>query len=320
MLVSVIIPVYNAEKYLRECLDSVINQTLKDIEIVIVDDGSTDSSSKIIDEYTVKYKNIVSIHTENRGIIEARKAGYDLCHGQYICWVDNDDFIEPNMLQKLYETAKKGGGDYVFCDYDFYPKKVSTKEKWFKEYKGEVNWWFIERNTHPWNKMVSRELCEEFGMSERLKEYGDSVYVGLLLHAKHIQSIPDVLYHYRVGHLSVSGGSFKNKVAYYKKVAQITKKQKAFLKGTEYEKDLSEYFDYRYIYSLLQLMVVSAYNSDKRVYDEAKQELIRMNYSTNKLVKTILDYNHGKKKSLILRKIIPTNYLLASAISKAAFR
>lgn len=92
------------------------------------------------------------------------------------------------------------------------------------------------------------------------------------------------------------------------------------MKGTEYEKDLDEYFDYRYIYSLLQLMVVSVYNSDKCAYDEAKQELIKMEYSTNKLTKIILDYNHGERKPLVLREIIPANYLLASAVSKAVFR
>lgn len=275
--VSVIIPVYNAEEYIEQCLESLVNQTLKTMEIVIVNDGSTDNSNKIIELYKNKYSNIVVIEQTNNGIAKARQAGYRIAKGDYIGWVDNDDFVEPDMYERLYDRAVAENADYIYCNYDFYPQKISYKEKWFKEYKGIIDWDFIERNTHPWNKLVKRELCESISMLDLLGEFGDSVYVKLLLHAKRIVCVHDCLYHYRVGHSSVSG-SYKGKTNYFLDVAERAKRQKTFIKNTKYEVSLNKYFEYRYIFALLQLCCVSAYNSNKKIYFSALKELNLLKY------------------------------------------
>ena len=114
--VSVIIPVYNVGKYLRKCLDSVINQTLKDIEIICVNDGSTDNSGKILDEYAAKDKRIKVIHQENQGLGAARNVGIDLAKGEYIGFVDSDDWISTGFYEKLYETAKRENSDISACN------------------------------------------------------------------------------------------------------------------------------------------------------------------------------------------------------------
>lgn len=101
---SIIIPVYNVAPYLRECLDSVLSQTIEDLEVLAVDDGSTDESGKIIDEYAVKDQRITVLYKGNGGVSSARNAGIDLAQGEFLCFVDGDDIVSPTYLQDLYEA------------------------------------------------------------------------------------------------------------------------------------------------------------------------------------------------------------------------
>ena len=114
--VSVIIPVYNVEKYIDKCLSSLVNQTLKDIEIIVVNDGSPDNSQKIIDKYVKKYpKKIKSFIKENGGQGSARNFGLTKANGEYIGYVDSDDYVELDMYEKLYNKAKTNNYDIVTC-------------------------------------------------------------------------------------------------------------------------------------------------------------------------------------------------------------
>ena len=123
--VSVIIPCYNVEKYLRECLDSVINQTLKDIEIICVDDGSTDSTGRVLDDYASKDCRIKVIHKSNSGYGASMNMGLDMAEGEYIGIIESDDFAEINMFEDLYSLAQEHNADIV-------------KSNWY-EYKGDTN-------------------------------------------------------------------------------------------------------------------------------------------------------------------------------------
>ena len=111
--VSVIVPVYNAEKYLSECVDSILGQTLKDIEVILVDDGSTDSSPEICDLYILNDSRVKVIHKPNGRAASARNAGLKIAKGEYIAFVDSDDWISPEMYEKMLET----GADVCLCDY-----------------------------------------------------------------------------------------------------------------------------------------------------------------------------------------------------------
>lgn len=113
--VSVVIPVYNMEKYLARCMDSVLAQTLKELEIILVDDGGSDGSVSMCDEYGKKYKNVKVLHKENGGLTSAWKAGSEAATGSYIGYVDSDDFVEPDMFERLYEEAKKEDADIACC-------------------------------------------------------------------------------------------------------------------------------------------------------------------------------------------------------------
>lgn len=116
--VSVIVPVYNTEKYLEKCLDSLVNQTLHDIEIVVVDDGSTDSSPRIIDDYKGRYPDRFVVRTQkNSGQAAARNEALKLCTGEYIGFLDSDDFVKYSMFERMYNAAISSEADYVACGY-----------------------------------------------------------------------------------------------------------------------------------------------------------------------------------------------------------
>lgn len=114
--VSIIVPVYNAAPYLKKCLDSVVNQTLENVEIIFIDDGSTDGSSEICKEYAATDSRILYYKKENEGLAAARQDGIERASGEYVGFVDSDDWLELNMYERMYEVAVKEDADVVFCN------------------------------------------------------------------------------------------------------------------------------------------------------------------------------------------------------------
>ena len=114
--ISVIVPIYNSEKFLNKCLDSIVNQTLREIEIILINDGSVDSSYQICERYAEYDKRIILINQENKGVSSARNAGIEKASGEYLGFVDSDDYIEAEMYSKLYNSAKRYDADLVNCD------------------------------------------------------------------------------------------------------------------------------------------------------------------------------------------------------------
>jgi len=115
--ISVVIPVYNVENYLKRCLDSVLNQTFQDFEIILIDDGSQDKSGKICDEYAKKDKRIKVIHKKNARVSAARNDGIKMAKGKYVSFIDSDDWIEPEMYQEMINKVEKFNLDFIMCDY-----------------------------------------------------------------------------------------------------------------------------------------------------------------------------------------------------------
>ena len=113
--ISIIVPVYKVEKYLRRCIDSIAAQTFTDWECILVDDGSPDDSGTICDEYAENDKRFRVFHQENAGVSAARNKGLDEAKGEWICFVDSDDWIEKEMLEKMYNLAVKNKAEVVVC-------------------------------------------------------------------------------------------------------------------------------------------------------------------------------------------------------------
>ena len=115
--ISVIVPVYNAASTLRKCVDSLLAQTLKDFEVLLVDDGSTDNSGALCDEYAQQNSRVKAFHKSNGGVSSARQFGIDHAQGEYTIHADPDDWVEPGMLEELYKKAKEADADMVICDF-----------------------------------------------------------------------------------------------------------------------------------------------------------------------------------------------------------
>ena len=127
--ISIIVPVYNAEVYIRRCIDSILAQTFEDFELILVDDGSPDVSGAICDEYAKNDKRIKVIHKENGGVASARQCGIDNAVGEYTIHADPDDWVEPTMLEELYNKARDTDADMVICDFYVDTDKDSIYKK-----------------------------------------------------------------------------------------------------------------------------------------------------------------------------------------------
>ena len=116
MLISVIIPVYNSEKFLNRCVDSVLKQSYKELDIILIDDGSSDKSGEMCDQYAQMDKRVRVIHQKNRGVSAARNSGLDVAIGDYCTFVDSDDYIESEMYQSMIDIAEQYNCDVIMCD------------------------------------------------------------------------------------------------------------------------------------------------------------------------------------------------------------
>ncbi len=310
--VSVCVPVYNQEKYLEECIKSLVEQTLKEIELIFVDDGSTDKSIDILKKYQQSYENIKVITQKNQGLGGARNTGIKNAVGEYIGFVDADDFIELDMYEKLYNKAKEESAEIVMCDYDFYPNSNTKKKKWFTPYKGKIDGEFLNRNTQPWNKIVSNKLIKDLNF-EFYRKNGDGMFIYLMLCANKITSINDKLYKYRVGHSSMSTNY---KMENFEISIASCIQQNELLKNTKYSEELKEYFEYRMIYTLLQAIAVAAKLGEKEIYKKYIEQLKQKKYKTNKYMDIILKKELGSLKYLGITKILPTNYYISHILTQ----
>lgn len=202
--VSVTVPVYNTSRYLKQCLDSLASQTLSDIEFIIVDDGSTDGSGGICDEYAARDNRFRVIHQPNGGLSVARQTGLDAAQGEYVIVCDSDDWAAPDMYEKLYQKAKETDADIVCCGYyaEYDGGRSVPKQTIFIE-KSEIidNFDFISRGAGgSWTKLVRKSLFDKAGASYEsgINMSEDSLIVYKLMKAdpKIVQS-NDNLYHYR---------------------------------------------------------------------------------------------------------------------------
>lgn len=203
--VSIVVPIYNLEKYVPRCMDALVNQTLEDIEIICVDDGSKDSAPQIIESYKEKYPNKVRVfHKENGGEWSARTYGLKEAKGEYVGFMDSDDVPELTWAEKLYNAAKENDADIAFSGYDRVDldtgKTVSVEMTQYGKMNKDVDWnddFIVYANPSLWNKLYRRELVKD---SEFLPFRGcnDTLFLirAYMDGAKKLTFIPDVLYHY----------------------------------------------------------------------------------------------------------------------------
>jgi len=216
--VSVIVPVYNVEKYLDECLSSLVNQTLSELEIIVVNDGTKDNSQSIIDHYVKQYPNkVVSLIKENGGLGDARNYGIPYAKGEYIGFVDSDDIVHLEMVEKMFNKAKLEDSDLVLCDLEYFYE--TSKEKMVKEglvqiENIDVNKTVFLSPLFAWNKLYRRSLFIESGLKYPVGLWYEDipVTVPFFTLAKKISYVHETLIYYRQRSTSIMGSVDNPKV------------------------------------------------------------------------------------------------------------
>ena len=220
-LVTIVVPMYNVEKYIEKCLDSLINQTYKNIEILVINDGSKDNSL-IIAERKAKEDNRIKIISQlNQGLSAARNTGMDNAKGQYICFVDSDDFVHPDYVKLLLECIVKNNADISVCDFLYIDEKGNTWKRKDKENKIYNNIEALkdifckEQNTEvmTWNKLYKIELFKDNNIYFPVGKYHEDNFTTykLYYYSKKVAMISDELYYYLQRNNSIMGQKFNSK-------------------------------------------------------------------------------------------------------------
>lgn len=204
-LVSIILPVYGVEKYLPECVESLLVQTHNNLEIILVDDASPDNCGAICDSYAARDSRVRVIHKKNGGAASARNAGLDAARGEYICFVDSDDVVEPDYVQTLLDTL--GDGDMAMCGFYFLSRSGSRPEKVVPGSYDRVG--FMGRFLKDWccallwNKIFRREAIGDLRMEEGHRVDDEFFTYQVALNCRRVAVTKECLYHYRLRGSSV---------------------------------------------------------------------------------------------------------------------
>lgn len=213
--ISVIMPVFNVEKFIRQSIDSVLNQTYKNLEIILVDDGSKDSSGKICDEYCKNDERIKVIHKENGGLSSARNAGLDIATGKYVMFIDSDDFYEENSCEVLYKEIENKQADFVSGNYIHvtYDGIKWTNPQFdievYNNFKLDIDDYqrsFFVMNSVVWNKIFRREFIEKHKLRFVPKALAEDAIFSTYcyVHTDKGYFINNIVYNYRQNQENVS--------------------------------------------------------------------------------------------------------------------
>ena len=212
--ISIIVPIYNMEKYLEQCLNSISNQTLREIEIVCVNDGSKDQSLHILEEFHKKDERLVIVNQENQGVSCARNAGISRATGEFVCFMDPDDwYLEPTTLESLYATAKKNGVLICggsFCRYDSRKNCYITKfDGYYSQYtfkkEGIIPYseYQYDYGYHRFIYNLDFLKKHEIYFPPYIRFQDPPFFVKAMIFAKQFYAVPMITYCYRVGHQTV---------------------------------------------------------------------------------------------------------------------
>lgn len=273
--VTVIVPIYNVEKYLSKCLDSLLEQTLEEIQILLVNDGSTDNSKKIALEYVKNNADKVQyLEKENGGLSDARNFAFPYIKGEYTAFLDSDDYVENNMYEKMYQKAKQEDSDMVECDFYWeYPQKQKLDTKPIYQGKKQM---LVEARVVAWNKLIRTSLLQETGaLFPKGYRYEDvEFFYRLIPYIEKVSFVKEPMVHYIQRENSISNSQnertkeifdvLDHVVAYYK--------EKGFWE--EYQTEL-EYVYTRYLLcsSLLRMVKIQDKTIRKKCISETWNKL-----------------------------------------------
>lgn len=308
-LISIIVPVYNVKKYIRKCIDSIIAQTYKNVEIILVDDESNDGSERICEQYKEMDKRIRVIHKKNGGLSSARNCGLEIANGQYIEFVDSDDWIEKNYTEVLYKTLKKYNADLSICGIKMCYDRKCSKMPWFgkdQSYEKEVAMEYLVGDkiisSHAWNKLYKKELFNSIRFPDG-KLYEDvRIMHNIFCKCKKIGITKEYLYNYRQREASITTeNNFKNKIEYI----EAFEKRYNDLKNTKFE----ELALYAYMRVIMYTIVMQKYSKKQiKKYKDYIKEKIKFIRGKNQR-KIFLKYASKKEKVIYLLGVVLSNHM-----------
>ena len=296
--ISIIVPIYNAEKYLNKCIDSLVNQTKKELEFILVNDGSTDSSEDIIKSY--KDKRIKYFKNKNQGIGKTRNFGIDKATGKYLMFLDSDDYLDINACEKLYNKAIKQKSDLVV--FDFNRVEETLKEVTINNFKSsslkENPNLLLDINLGPCNKLIKRELIDKSNtrFNEELK-YEDTPFVTeIIKNANKISKLNEYL-HYYVIHSNSETTVRDERVLDIIKINDIIRNQ---YKNEKYMED---------VVNKLTVRTFTNYTIQQRVQKDLKVGMKFIDEAFSYMKKNIPNYKNNKYYETrgILRRTIEKN-------------
>ena len=317
--ISIIVPVYKVEKYIEQCIDSILNQTFKDFELILVDDGSPDKCPEICDKYALKDERIKVIHKSNGGLSSARNAGIDIATGDYIGFVDSDDFVHHKMYETLYNYALEYNADISICNYIKFtsedkPKDISNINKLIniQEYSNiqALSQLYSENLGLFWGpcqKLYKRNLFNNIRF-ENGRVYEDRLICHRLLYeADKIIYIPQDFYYYRQREGSIVHSVFENK---YLDLVYAYRDTMIFFEDINL--DLKYKAQDEYIY-----MVFEYYKRIKNELNEPKSELKSIRLDFKKVINLLLkSKSHSIKEKISWIMFIYMPFLYEMVINK----
>lgn len=311
--ISVIIPVYNVEKYLYKCVDSVINQTYKNLEIILVDDGSPDNSSKICDDYAKMDERIKVVHKTNGGLSSARNSGLMVATGDYICFFDSDDFVELDIIEKLTGRIEQSEEDVCVCGYkvEVYNKKEQVESSLEVIPRWEIN---DKLSAHKyeqllgvcgyaWNKLYKREFLAVNGL---FFEEGVSLIEDLLFNSTVISKGAKVCFVSYAGYHYIQRQRETLGVKYYNNFFELRKKaieaKCAILKAWGVDEEKIEKFTQENFIDIVWGTIKNLKRSGLSLKE--KKEKIKILYQQENIKKMLKNFKPHDKKRRIKRLLL----------------
>lgn len=312
-LISIIIPVYNVEKYLKECVSSVLNQSYKNLEIILVDDGSTDSSGKICDELIKNDKRIIVIHKKNGGLSDARNYGIDKSNGNYISFVDSDDIINKKMITDLYKAIKQYKSDISVCRFKRFKKIDELEDEKIVDKNDNYiiktsNEYFVDtlyqkdqtlNSVSACAKLYDKKIFENLRFEKGKINEDFLIFDNLMEKCSKVALVDETYYYYRVNSNSITNSKFNiKKVDVIKHCNDLIlkyKKNKEFINAIEVMK-ITRCFD------VLANIKVSKFE-DRKIINQLNAEIIS---NRNKLINN--KYARNQIKVLVLLSYVSINF------------
>lgn len=281
-LISIIVPMYNVEKYLKACIESIINQTYSKIEIILVDDGSPDNCGKICDEYKEKDDRIKVIHKKNGGLSDARNAGIDIATGEYIAFVDSDDYIDKKYIEVLYHLCIKHNVLLSECDYKNVEKddeihiNQNIKENIYtgKEMCERLYSDKLIRTVVVWNKLYKKELFNKLRFPKGKINEDEFTTYKIFYNIDNIATTEQKLYYYRYSPDSIMNKKFNKKRL---DVLEALEERIEFFK-TKNEKELYDLTLKKYANMLIKYYKLCKKNIDDSKCSKLIIKKFRQNY------------------------------------------